>query len=121
MSKFYSKKTVIDGMVFDSKKEAQRWLELKKKEELGEIHDLQRQVKYLLIPEQREPDTIGKKGGIKKGALLERECSYYADFVYWEDGCEEPVVEDVKGIRLSDYIIKRKLMLFRHNIRVREV
>ena len=56
---------------------------------------------------------------MKKGKLLERECAYIADFVYTENG--KIVVEDTKGLRTKDYIIKRKLMLYVHNIRVREV
>jgi hypothetical protein len=80
---------------------------------------LQRQVKYVLIPAQYEPDIIGKRGGVKHGKLIERECSYIADFVYTEDG--KQVVEDAKGFRTQEYIIKRKLMLKEHGIRVREM
>lgn len=119
MSKYHSKKTVVDGMVFDSKKEARRFSVLKALENAGEISGLRRQVEFLLIPEQREPDTIGKRGGVHKGKVIERKCSYVADFVYLRD--HELVVEDVKGIRTHDYIIKRKLMLHIHGIRVKEV
>lgn len=119
MSKYRSKKIKADGIVFDSKKEYRRWCELKLLEKGGVITDLQRQVKFVLIPAQREPSEIGKRGGVKKGKLLEKECSYYADFVYLENGCK--VVEDTKGIRTADYIIKRKLMLYIHKIRIREI
>ena len=88
-------------------------------QEKGEISNLQRQVKYLLIPAQREPNTIGPRGGIKKGKLLERECSYIADFVYDMNGSK--VVEDTKGMRTTEYIIKRKLMLYVHKIKIKEV
>ncbi len=71
----------------------------------------------MLIPTQREPNIIGTRGGVKKGKLLERECSYIADFVYIKNG--KIVVEDTKGVRTKEYIIKRKLMLYVHNIRVR--
>lgn len=118
-NKYHAKKTVVDGITFDSKKEAQRWQELKLLESAGEISDLQRQVEYLLIPEQREPYTIGKRGGIVKGKLIERKAVYIADFVYKENG--ETVVEDVKGMRLADYKLKRKMMLYLHGIRIREV
>lgn len=118
-NKYHSKKTTFDGIVFDSKKEAYRYLELKVLEKAGKIKDLQRQVKFVLIPAHREPDTIGKNGGIHKGKLIERECSYIADFVYEENG--KTVVEDAKGKRLPEYIIKRKLMLWVHGIRIREV
>lgn len=119
MSKYHSKKTVVDGMVFDSKKEARQYGMLKALEKAGEISGLRRQVEFLLIPEQREPDTIGKRGGVHKGKLLERKVCYYADFVYVRD--HELVVEDVKGFRTDDYVVKRKLMLYIHGIRVQEV
>lgn len=119
MSKYRNKKCVVDGIVYDSKKEMQRHTELKLLEQAGEITDLQRQVEFLLIPEQREPDTIGKRGGVKKGKLIERKCCYIADFVYIENG--ERVVEDTKGIRTKDYVIKRKMMLAKYGIRIREV
>lgn len=118
-TKYRSKKVTIDGICFDSKKEANRFCELRMLEKAGEIHNLQRQVKYVLIPAQREPDTIGARGGVKKGKLIERECSYMADFVYEENG--ETVVEDTKGFRTTEYIIKRKLMLKVHGIRIREI
>jgi hypothetical protein len=80
------------------------------------------QVKYVLIPAQYETyERYGKKGQrLKDGQrVLEKECSYIADFVYEENGIE--VVEDTKGIKTKDYIIKRKLMLYVHGIRVKEV
>ena len=82
---------------------------------------MRRQVKYILIPVQREPDTKGPRGGVKKGKVIEREVTYYADFVYKDLATGETVVEDTKGIRTHDYIIKRKLMLYVHGIRIREV
>ncbi len=117
--KYRNKKIEVGGIVFDSKKEANRYRELLLLEKAGAISDLQRQVKFLLIPAQREPDTIGVRGGIHIGKLLEKECAYYADFVYTENG--KAVVEDTKGIRTADYIIKRKLMLHVHGIQIREV
>lgn len=118
-NKYNAKETVIDGMVFDSKKEARRYALLKALEEAGEISGLKRQVEFVLIPEQREPDTVGSRGGIHKGKLLERKVSYVADFVYMENG--NLVVEDAKGMRLPDYVIKRKLLLYIHGIQIREV
>ena len=120
-NKYGSKKVEIDGIVFDSKKEAKRFQELLLLERAGAIQDLQRQVKYVLIPEQREPDIIGKRGGRKPGKLLERECAYIADFVYFDHSLGKIVVEDTKGFRTKDYIIKRKLMLFRHGIQIKEI
>lgn len=107
-------------MVFDSKKEYRRYLELKAMEEAEQISDLKRQVKYVLIPVQRESDTIGKRGGKIKGKLIERECSYIADFVY-KDNQGNTIVEDTKGMRTTEYVIKRKLMLYLKNIRIKEV
>ena len=106
-------------MTFDSLKEYRRFVELSQLEKAGEITDLQRQVEFVLIPAQREPDTIGKRGGIKKGKTIEQKCSYVADFVYNENG--KPVVEDTKGFRTKDYIIKRKLMLCVHGVRIKEI
>ena len=119
MSKYNNRKVRRDGLTFDSKKEHKRYNELLLLEQAGEIANFRRQVKFVLIPTQREPSQIGTRGGVKKGKLLERECSYIADFVYSQNG--KMVVEDTKGIRTKDYIIKRKLMLYVHNIRVREV
>ena len=118
-TKYHSKKITLDGQEFDSKKEAKRWAELWYLQRAGQISGLERQVKFVLIPAQREPDRIGVRGGTIKGKVLEREVAYYADFVYRENG--ETIVEDAKGMRTKDYIIKRKLMLWVHGIRVREV
>lgn len=118
-TKYGNKKTTVDGITFDSLKEAKRYKELSLMEKSGAIQDLQMQVKFVLIPAQREPDTIGKKGGIHKGKLIEREVSYIADFVYKEKG--QTVVEDTKGMRTPEYIVKRKMLLYFHGIRINEV
>lgn len=124
MSKYHSRKATADGVTYDSMKEYRRFKELSLLERAGAIQNLQRQVKYVLIPAQREfcneIYTKGrKKGCFKPGKLLEKECSYIADFVYTQNG--EIVVEDTKGFRTKDYIIKRKLMLWVHGIRIKEV
>lgn len=116
--KYHSKKVDYNGIQFDSQKECQRYCELRLLEKAGEITDLELQKKYLLIPEQREKDTVDSKGKIKKGKLIERACYYLADFVYKEG--DETVVEDTKGFRTKEYLIKRKLMLHVHGIRIRE-
>ena len=123
-SKYGNRKTVVDGITFDSKKEANRFRELQLLERAGKIMALQRQVKYVLIPTQREfSNEIYKKGAhqghFKPGKVLEKECSYIADFAYIQDGAY--VVEDTKGVRTEAYKIKRKLMLERYGIRIREV
>ena len=119
--KYRNTKTEVDGIVFDSKKEARHWQDLKLLEKAGKITDLQRQVRFELIPVQREPDQIGSRGGVIKGKVIERKVEYVADFVYVDTETGETVVEDTKGIKTKDFIIKRKLMLFVHHIRIREI
>lgn len=120
--KYHNHKIERDGEKYDSTKEYRRWCELKIMERAGMIHGLTRQKKFVLIPAQREPDTVGKRGGKHKGKLIEREVAYYADYSYYDkDGNE--VVEDVKSpaTRTKDYIVKRKMMLYVHGIRIREI
>lgn len=120
--KYHNKKVTIDGITFDSVKEANRYRELKVLERIGEITGLELQVKFVLIPSIYETyERYGKNGKrLKNGKkLIEKECAYIADFVYFRNGVK--VVEDAKGVRTKDYIIKRKLMLFMHGIRVNEV
>lgn len=107
-SKYGNKKVEVNGILFDSKREARRYLDLKAMEMAGQIQNLQLQVRYELIP------TISRDGKV-----LERNCCYIADFVYEQNG--ETVVEDAKGRRTKDYVIKRKLMLHVHGIQIREV
>jgi hypothetical protein len=121
-NKYQAIKTQVNGIEFDSRKEARRYQELLLLQRAGVIRDLKMQVKYVLIPAQYETyERYGKKGQrLKDGQrVLEKECSYIADFVYEENGIE--AVEDTKGIKTKDYIIKRKLMLYVHGIRVKEV
>lgn len=119
--KYHNKKVMVKTFCFDSKREARRHAELTALHAAGAILDLQRQVKFVLIPAQREADVIGKRGGRKQGKVIERECSYYADFVYTDAKTGERIVEDTKGMRTKDYIIKRKLMLYIHGIRIHEI
>lgn len=93
-----------------SKKESRRSRDLHAQETAGIIHDLREQVSYELIPAQR--DASGK--------VIERACTYIADFVYI-DSEDHLRVEDAKGMRTEKYRIKRKLMLWVHKIRVVEV
>lgn len=118
------KVTLADGSKFDSQREYQRWYELQLLERAGRISNLQRQVKFVLIPAQyKEYKQIGKRGREVKPMrkLLEHECSYIADFVYYDEALQETVVEDAKGVRTDAYVIKRKLLLERHGIRIQEV
>lgn len=124
-NKYHSTKCKCrQGHIHDSVKEAQRCNELTLLQRAGTIINLRQQVKYVLIPTQRELAsgcyTKGKyKGQPKQGKVLEKEIAYYADFVYTENGTE--VVEDVKGVRTEVFKIKRKLMLYVHGIRIKEV
>lgn len=124
-SKYHAKKTMCYGIMFDSKKEAKRYRELLLMERAGVISNLELQKVYELIPSQYETSaevyTKGKnKGQPKRGELLERAVTYKADFVYIDaDGYT--VVEDTKGMRTKEHIIKRKLMLFNYGIRIKEV
>lgn len=133
MNKYGNKKTrTSDGVLHDSRKEATRWCELRLLERAGEITDLDRQVEFLLIPEQRAEPTEcyqrgEKKGQPKQGKLLELPVTYIADFVYTDAKTGERIVEDVKGYRdpasagYAKFIIKRKLMLYIHHIRIKEI
>jgi hypothetical protein len=101
---------------YPSKREARRGRDLELLQHAGAIRNLRRQVPFVLIPVQRDA----------RGEVLELACTYRADFCYDEMQCglEQdlwvPVVEDSKGARTRDYVIKRKLMLMVHKIRVRE-
>lgn len=120
-NKYGNSKTVAGGIEFDSKRESKRYQELLLFERTGAIKNLQRQVKYTLIPSQFEKIWNPQKEMYVKGKCLERECSYVADFVYIDIKTGEIVVEDAKGFKTKDYIIKRKLMLYTHGIKIREV
>lgn len=108
-NKFHAKP--VDG--FDSTFEAKRFRELELEQRAGAISELRRQVPFLLIDAQRAPN----------GKLIERACRYKADFVYRRNG--ELVVEDCKGMKSGTayavFVIKRKLLLLRHGIRVHEL
>jgi hypothetical protein len=122
-NKYRNKKITADGLVFDSQKEYRRYRELLLLVQAGKIHDLFRQVRFELIPAQYEcyPRYSEKSGKrLTDGTrCVEKAVNYVADFVYWEG--DQMVVEDVKGVRTDAYILKRKLMLERHSVRIREV
>lgn len=122
MRKYRNKKVVIDGITFDSTHEGNRYRELKLLEKAGKINGLKLQIKFPLIPAQYKIiERYGKKGQrLKDGRkCIEKECVYIADFVYYQNGVL--IVEDAKGVKTKDYIIKRKLMLYMHGIQIKEV
>lgn len=100
-SKYGNRKTEILGKVFDSKREADRWLYLRVEELAGRISNLRTQVPYEIVI---------------NGLLV---CKYIADFVYDQDGVE--IVEDVKGFKTQIYRLKKKLMLAVLGIEIKEV
>ena len=102
MAKYRNIKTELDGITFDSKKEAYRYAELKILEKGGVIKDLQRQVKFELQPSFYHN---GKK---------ERAITYIADFVYTEN--DKTIIEDVKSPITKNnqvYKLKKKMMLYK--------
>ena len=126
-SKYHSKKVTIDGITFDSKKEAKRYQELKLLERAGVISGLELQRRFELIPAQHETYArYGKKGQrLKDGSrCLEKAVFYAADFCY-KDKNGDLVVEDVKGYKSGGayavFSIKRKLMRYTYGISVKEV
>ena len=104
-SKYSNIKTVTaDGIKHDSRKEARRWVELTLLQRAGEISDLKRQVKYEFIPKQEG----------------ERAVTYIADFVYVDNKTGNTVIEDCKGFKTDVYRLKKKLMQWRYNIKIKE-
>lgn len=121
-------KVTVDGIEFDSKKEAQRYCELKLLQRAGKISELELQKEFELIPAQYETfPRYGKTGKrLQDGKrCIEKSCVYKADFAYKQDG--QLIVEDVKGYRdpasaaYAKYIIKRKLLLWLHGIKINEI
>ena len=114
MNKYNAKKMTIDGIKFDSKKEANRYIELKALQDAGKIEDLKVHVPFELIPAQ-----------YLDGKCIERAVKYIADFTYYDKEDVEMVVEDVKGCRHSVsydlFVLKRKLLLKEYGLRVREI
>lgn len=130
-AKYKNVKATYNGITFDSLKEMRRYKELLLLEKAGAIQDLQLQVKFELIPAQYESIETGEyyKRGTKKGQpktkdiCIEQSLVYVADFVYMEAG--KKVVEDVKGYKEGSayniFKIKRKLALWIHGIKIKEV
>lgn len=111
MNKYGAKKITHLGETFDSVKECERWCQLRLLERGRVIADLRRQVKFELIPTQKD----------ENGKVIERAVTYIADFVYTDRKTGQQVVEDTKGFKTKEYILKRKMMLHIHGIRIREV
>lgn len=108
MTKYRAKKTVIDGIKFDSKKEAKRYIVLKALEGKGEIEKLMLQPRFLL------------QEGFRKNGKAYRKIEYVADFMYEQDG--KLIIEDVKGIKTDVYKLKQKLFEKRYqDLTIKEI
>lgn len=108
MSKYRAKKTEIDGIKFDSKKEAKRYIVLKALESNGEIKNLTLQPKFLL------------QEGFRKNGKAYRKIEYVADFMYQQGG--KLIVEDVKGMKTDVYKLKQKLFEKRYqDLTIKEI
>lgn len=107
-SKYHARKTVVDGITFDSKKEAKRYVELRDLERAGDIRDLKRQVRYEIVPAF---DVDGKHY---------RPVAYIADFVYTDCKTGEKIVEDCKGYRTDVYRLKAKMFAHKFGVAILE-
>ena len=106
-NKYHNKKVEYDGINFDSVKEKNRYIGLKQLEKLGVIQNLQRQVKYELQP------------SFKLNGKIIRSITYIADFVYEQDDVE--IIEDVKGMRTKEYLLKKKLFEYKYQKEIKEI
>lgn len=113
--KYGNKKVTLDGIKFDSTKEANRYCELKLLQRSGAISNLELQKKFVLIPAQYDVNN----------ELIEKSCTYKADFYYYDNEKKCFICEDVKGYKKSKaydlFVIKRKLMLYMHGVRIVEL
>lgn len=108
MSKYRAKKTEIDGIKFDSKKEAKRYIALRELEKQGNIEKLMLQPRFLL------------QEGFRKNGKVYRKIEYVADFMYEQDG--KLIIEDVKGIKTDVYKLKQKLFEKRYqDLTIKEI
>ena len=111
-NKYGNKKIRLpDGTVYDSTKEYNRHTELMLLQRAKKIANLERQVRIPLLPSQKD----------ENGKVIERAVTYIADFVYFDNERNKTIVEDVKGLRTQEYILKRKMMLYLNHIRIQEV
>ena len=106
-NKYHNKKVEYDGINFDSVKEKNRYIGLKQLAKLGVIQNLQRQVKYELQP------------SFKLNGKIIRSITYIADFVYEQDDVE--IIEDVKGMRTKEYLLKKKLFEYKYQKEIKEI
>lgn len=121
--KYGNTKTTFRGMEYDSKRERDRHIFLLNAEREGTISDIRRQVTFHLLPAQYETVEKQLKTKTKEVKIcVERAVDYIADFTYMKDG--KLVVEDTKIAKKllpPEYVLKRKMMLYFHGIKIKEV
>lgn len=105
-SKYHAKKTTVDGIEFDSAKEAKRYVKLRDMQKAGVIQGLCLQMPFEILP-SFECDGVKYRG-----------MKYIADFVYYRDG--KQIVEDCKGYKTAEYKLKKKLMAYLNHINIEE-
>lgn len=108
-SKYRNTKVTVDGITFDSRKEANRYAELKLMQRAGEIKNLQLQHRFIL-----------QEGYVFQGKKVQP-ITYIADFVYYDNKIRNMVVEDVKGMKTDVYKMKKKMFEKRYQIPITEI
>lgn len=109
MNKYKNKKTLINGIEFASKKEGNRYLELQLLERAGSIKELELQKRFEIQP----AFTLNNK--------KIRPIYYIADFFYYDKEKQRYIVEDVKGFRVKEYRIKKKIFEYKYGIEIEEI
>lgn len=122
MSKYHNKITYVDGIKFDSKREAEYYVIYKNLQRNGKIVNLQLQVPYELIPAvyKEEVKHLKTKDKVVK-KCIQKATFYYADFVYDDPVTGMTHVVDIKGKRTKEYVLKKKMMLAFNNIEIEEL
>lgn len=110
MNKYGNEQKVVDGIKFDSKLEAKRYIQLKLLQRAGEIKDLRMQAEFVLQP------------SYKKNGKTIKAIKYIADFVYYDVSEEKTIVEDTKGFRNDVYKLKKKIFEYKYpNLEIKEI
>ena len=122
MRKYHNKKTEVDGILFDSRKEADYYIKLKARLRTGQISNLQLQVPFELLPSiwKDELKHLKTKDKIVR-KCMQKAVNYIADFVYTDNSTGAEVVVDVKGVKTKEYRLKKKMMLALKGIEITEV
>lgn len=113
-SKYRNVKTQVDGIVFDSKKEAEHWLVLKAQQSLGDIIGLERQRKFTIyLPDMTRPGPY---------EALAQLCDYVSDFSF-RDLSDRLHVQDCKSkaTRTTVYMLKKRAMMLQYGIEIEEI